>query len=294
MLRQAAEAVYYRILDASPHFWQARVSYLLAHGRLPNLTAPRRLTEHLFVQKLRGHEAFAALSDKVRVKDFVARTIGPTFVTPTLWHGPALPPREERTWPLPFVLKTNHGSGMNAMVRDATARDWPALEAEVERWLRTSWPRWLIEDWYNTIERQVLVEPLLNDGTGGLPDYKVLVFFGQARIVQVDTDRFTSRHARAYYDRDCNREPFWVGLPLPADPHPRPARLPEMLRAAEALGAGFDFVRVDFYDLPDGLRFSELTFSPGAGLHAIKPHGADLALGRLWEECRAASGRGPG
>lgn len=292
MLRQVGRAAYHALVNASPRLWQARLSYFRTHKRLPNLAAPRRLTEHLFRQKLYGnHEAFAALSDKVRVKEFVAKALGPSFVTPTLWHGPVLPVKEERNWPVPFVLKANHGSSMNVKILDEADLDWPVLEAKVDQWLRTDWSAWMLEDWYNRIERQVLVEPLLNDGAGDLPDYKVLVFSGRAMIVQVDTDRFTSLHARAYYDRDWNRQGFWVGIPLTPEPHPRPARLPDMLQAAEVLGAGFDFVRVDFYDLPDGLRFGEMTFSPGAGLDVIEPDEADLVLGRLWEECQAAAAR---
>ena len=39
-----------------------------------------------------------------------------------------------------------------------------------------------------------------------------------------------------------------------------------MIAAAEALAAGFDFVRVDLYDGSDGIYFGELTFTPAASL----------------------------
>jgi len=295
LLHSVVSRVYREVLVRVPQPWAAQLSYLRVHGRLPDLRRPRRLTEHVFVQKLHGdHAAFTERSDKVRVKEIVAEVLGPAFVTPTLWHGPALPPRAARDWPLPFVLKANHGSGMNALIRTEADLDWDRLEALAERWLRTDWPRWQAEDWYNRIERQLLVEPMLCDGSPVLSDYKVLVFSGQAKFIQVDTDRGTPGHTRAYYDLCWKKQPFFVHrgrrtIPLTTELHPRPVHLEEMVRAAEKLGAGFDFVRVDFYDLPEGPRFGEMTFSPSGGLDVIGPNGADLDLGRLWDQCRSAA-----
>jgi hypothetical protein len=290
VLHGALSRLYREILVRAPQPLAAHLSYLRVHGRLPNLAHPRRLTEHFFVQKMRGdHWAFAKRSDKVLVKEIVAQILGPEFITPTLWHGPTLPPRQKRNWPLPFVLKANHGSGMNALIRSEADLDWSRLEALADTWLRTDWPRWQAEDWYNMIDRQLLVEPLLGDGQGSLPDYKVLVFFGQAKLIQVDTDRNTPNHTRGYYDLNWKRQSFWVHIPLTAGLHPRPDHLNDMVRAAEKLSCGFDFVRVDFYELPDGPRFGEMTFSPSGGLDYIGPRGADLELGQLWEQCRLAA-----
>lgn len=117
----------------------------------------------------------------------------------------------------------------------------------------------------------------------------MFVFFGRARFVQVDSDRFGS-HARAFYDRGWIRQPFRVTHPPSDKLHPRPRYLDEILSAAEKLGAGFDFVRVDFYDLPDGPKFGEMTFSPGGDLEGFEPDGHDVAWGLLWEgQLEAAS-----
>ena len=62
-----------------------------------------------------------------------------------------------------------------------------------------------------------------------------------------------------------------------------------MIEVAERLGAGFDFVRVDLYDLPDGPRFGELTFTPGAGLDPFHPPEYDQRLGDLWAAAREAA-----
>ena len=44
-----------------------------------------------------------------------------------------------------------------------------------------------------------------------------------------------------------------------------------MLEVAETLGAAFDFVRVDLYDVGGEVWFSELTPYPGGGLDRFDP-----------------------
>ncbi|HCB74662.1 MAG TPA: hypothetical protein DEP91_00545, partial [Sphingomonas bacterium] len=61
-----------------------------------------------------------------------------------------------------------------------------------------------------------------------------------------------------------------------------PAALARMIEGAETLGAGFDFVRVDLYDIAGTPRFGELTFYPGSGLDRFDPPSLDRLLGRLW------------
>jgi hypothetical protein len=55
-----------------------------------------------------------------------------------------------------------------------------------------------------------------------------------------------------------------------------------MIEIAETLGAPFDFVRIDLYDLPDGPRFGEITFTPGSGFERFYPDNYDRVLGDFW------------
>ena len=56
-----------------------------------------------------------------------------------------------------------------------------------------------------------------------------------------------------------------------------------MREAAERLGAEFDFVRVDFYEIDGQPFFGEMTFYPDSGLGTFTPTAFDLTLGALWE-----------
>lgn len=269
-----------------PARWVIRAQFQKVHGYSPNFEAPATFSEKIQYRKLKeDHSRFPELADKVLVKNFVARKIGDHFITPTLWSGPVLPPMVERNWPLPFVIKANHGSGMNFFVRTPSDLDWGLIEATCKKWLKKSWPVRFHEPWYNKIERQLLVEPLLEDN-GKIPyDYKVFVFNGRAELIQVDVDRF-GHHARSIYDRDWCLQPFTLAHPAHKEVLPSPRHLPQILDLAERLSGDFDLVRVDFYDFEDGPRFGEITFTPGNGMERLEPQSYDLKLGNLWKITR--------
>ena len=95
--------------------------YLIHHKRRANIRRPVRFTEKVVHRKIFDRDArLPMMVDKIAVKEFVASRLGSEFVTPTLWSGERLPPLHERNWPIPFVIKTNNGSGTNVFVRNAS------------------------------------------------------------------------------------------------------------------------------------------------------------------------------
>jgi hypothetical protein len=55
-----------------------------------------------------------------------------------------------------------------------------------------------------------------------------------------------------------------------------------MIALAEAIGASFDFVRIDLYAPPAGVLFGEATFYPEAGLANFTPEPWDRRFGAPW------------
>ena len=60
--------------------------------------------------------------------------------------------------------------------------------------------------------------------------------------------------------------------------------LDEAFAIADRLSKPFDFVRVDLYLTPHGVRFGELTFTPAAALDNKRLPETDLRFGRRMEE----------
>lgn len=270
------------LLRLLPDETSLQIQYLRAHHRFANLRDPRRFTEKLQVLKLRGGlDAYSDWVDKVRAKELVAAILGADWIIPTLWHGPALPPRTARTWPTPYLIKANHGSGWNLHVDNDADKDWPAIEKTCAQWMRRRWPRHLLERQYAGIAPQLLVEPRIGAASALPPDYKFWVFGGRVENVTITADRQTGRKI-GVFDREWNhRSASHEHLPQAPDDTPRPPHFLAMRDAAEALGRNFPYARIDFYDLPDGPKFGEVTLTPSSGFKSMEPDSYDLMLGAL-------------
>ena len=224
-------------------------------GYFPNLLWPRSFSEKVVRRKLHPPAVWSEFADKVRVRDYVASTVGERYLNPL--HLVTTSPDEIEIASLPdrFVVKANHGSGWNLMVTDKR-RDHRIVAAltmqAVAREDATASTR--TRRWYASIPPRILVERFIEDRTYGVPlDFKIWVFHGIAQFVQVDFDRF-STHTRTFYDRHWRRQRWGVGFPLGPDVA-RPRKLDEMFEVAEQL-ASFDpdFVRVDLYSPDDCVR----------------------------------------
>jgi hypothetical protein len=249
-------------------------------GRWPDLRNPRTFNEKVLHSRLRERDArLPSLIDKALVKEHVRGALGPDWVTPTLFTGATLPPLSERTWPTPFVVKSTHGSGQCRFVLSEADKDWAEIEAAVARWSRND--RWPYYRWpYTEIARGVLVEPFIGIADRPPPDFKFFVFNGDVAVIQVDVDRRT-QHRRSFYDRSWRKLDFTMQYPDGGEIE-RPSALTEMVSGAEALGADFEFVRVDLYQVGGRPRFGEMTFYPESGFCRFKPATIDAEFGALW------------
>lgn len=222
------------------------------------------------------------LADKVAAKAIVAARLGEAWIIPTLWHGAMLP--ERPGWPAPFVVKSRHGSNQIRFCRTGR-EDWRAVRRAARRWMRTDYGIWLDEWLYGRIARGVMVEPFVGEGPTLPIDYKLFVFGGRVEYVQVHLDR-GGRHRWIVLDRTWRRV---SAASTDADPA-RPATLGAMIEAAETLAAGFDFVRVDLYEIAGRPLFGEMTFYPGSGLDPFAPRGLDNIMGEHWAAARKQAG----
>lgn len=284
--------------------WRER-SRLVRAWRLLVSHRPTAFTEKVRYKMLRDHRPLlVTFADKAAVRDHVATVIGAAYLP--IAYAVLPDPAELTTLDLPdeFVVKPTHGSGAVVVVSYAapeSARlptpegawvyshvrpefaDRRQLAAIAASWLEKLYGQGPNREWaYGRIPRQVIVEELLRGADGSIPDdLKFFVFQGRCRYVQVDAGRFGAR-TQDFYSAD------WVHLGLsggPAwatTPHARPERLPELIRAAERLGADTDFVRVDLYDLPERVVFGELTSYPAGGYSPFHPERFDAEFGSHW------------
>ena len=257
----------------APHWarWRVAVAYRWRHGRWPDLDAPTRFTELVQWRKLNDRRhALALMTDKAHAKAIAEARLGAERSIPTLWLGETLP--AIAPWAMPFIVKANHGCGQFVVVR--TAADYSRAKGAAAGWIKRAYGGWLDEWHYGAARRLVLVEPYI--GGAELPlDYKVYVFGGRAEVVQVHEGR-GARHRWSQFDLD------WQPLSIDPIAVAAPDCLSEMISAAEAMGEGEAFVRVDFYCEGGALKFGEYCLYPGSGLDPFTPDQLDVDLGALW------------
>ena len=75
---------------------------------------------------------------------------------------------------------------------------------------------------------------------------------------------------------------FSFGYPRDDKEAPRPSKLNEMIEISRKLSKGFDHVRVDLYEMPDGrVLFGEMTFQIWGGFRRFYPSEYDARMGEL-------------
>ena len=256
-----------------------QLSYLWRHRRLAQIAEPRLFTEWVQHRKLYDRDSrLPALADKLAAKDHVAAQLGPEWVVPTLWQGVRLP--RHPVWPAPIVVKSRHGSNQVRFWRTGR-EDWASIRRDSRQWMRAPYGEWLDEWCYAGIERGLLVEPSVGSRSALPIDYKLYVFGGRVEYIQVHLDR-GGRHRWVLFDREWRR----VSLASPDDQPGAPRSLPRMIAGAETLAQGFDFVRVDFYEVDGRPLFGKMTFYPGSGLDPFAPVALDAVMGARWAEAR--------
>jgi hypothetical protein len=264
--------------------WLIRRRFKSRFGKFPDLKHPKTFSEKVIHKLLYDRRPILTdVADKIKMRDFVQSRVGKQYLS-QIYQITKNP--EEINWdalPSQFVLKTNHGSGWNIIVSDKNNIDKAAATAQLREWTKKNFYRWHREWAYRGIKPLVFVEEMLQDENNRLPeDWKFFTFSGRALYLQCDRNRFLD-HQQNLYDRNLTRvDVRYVSDNFPLDPM-FPANMEEMFDVAERLGKGFDFIRVDLYNIKGRIVVGELTNYPNAGLIPFKPAEFDEQLGSHWK-----------
>lgn len=236
-------------------------------------------------------ERLTETTDKLRARAFVEKRLGADILPKLLYvtDDPATIPFDDL--PPHFIVKPTHGSGWHEAVRDKARLDRAALIATCRDWLARSFYARHREWAYKHVVPRILVQELIDDGTGLLPlDYRVYVFGGKATFIIVDKKENGIACSR-FFDLGWRRLDISNGLPEISGDVPRPKHLDEMIRAAEILAEDTGFVRVDFFDTDAQLYFVEMTWTPNAGFKRFHPPVYERRFGDLWTKAGAAAAK---
>lgn len=272
-------------LDPALFAWIIRLWYQNKTGRVLDLKNPKTYNEKIQWMKVYDRDPRKTLlADKLLVRDWVREKIGESYLIPLLGVYRTADEIDFDSLPNSFVLKANHGSGMNCIVRDKAEENLSNVRHRAQRWLATNYTfQNGYELHYIDIPRRLIAEKYMENPDGEMPDYKFWCFDGKCRIIAFMKNRKKGLKM-AFFDTDWNKLPYYyIGLPI-EEQIPKPRNLKKMIEIAEKLAADFPHVRVDLYLLDDGeIKFGEMTFTSASGACCWNPPEADLWVGEMFK-----------
>ena len=256
------------------------------HHFWPDFVKPVRFTEKLWSRMLQERDPiFTTLSDKLLMRDFVAKKVGSEFLIPLLWEGEN--PNEIPFSDLPdkFVIKTNHGCHYIILVHNKNQLNLPIVISQLKIWLKTNYclETYLGTEWgYKNIKPKIMVEAYIGEGRKPPVDYKFYCFSGRVEFLTVHYDRFEEHKTRSF-DRDFQPYNFRYDFEQWKGTCNKPNNFNLMVQVAEKLSEEFKFMRIDLYNVNGKIYFGEITPYPGGVSTKFLPVSTDYHLGKLWK-----------
>ena len=184
-------------------------------GKNLNLENPKTFNEKIQWLKLYDNSPLKTkLADKYLVREWIEEQIGSEYLIPLLGVWNNFDEIDFDKLPEKFVLKANHGSHWNIIVKDKSKLDKSKAKKKFDKWMARDYAfKAGLELQYRGIKPKIIAEKFIEDTNGELNDYKIMCFNGEPKFVWVDCGRY-SNHTKNIYDLDWNLQPFKMTYPI--------------------------------------------------------------------------------
>lgn len=280
-------AILVRLVPIIPDRQYLKWMFRLKMGYKLNLDNPQTFSEKLQWLKLYNRKPeYTQMVDKYEAKKYVANIIGEEYIIPTLGVWDKFDDIDFDTLPSQFVLKTTHGGGNTGVVicRNKTLFNKDEARRKLNKSLKMCIYKNFREWPYKNVKKRIIAEEYIEvRGQQDLPDYKFFCFNGEPKYCQVIAGRSTGITTIDWYDKEWKHQPFHEpkDYPFSNKIQHKPNCLNEMWNFAAKLSEGQPFLRVDFYEINNQVKFGELTFFPTSGMGGFKPEEWDYKFGEL-------------
>lgn len=261
-------------------------------GKTLNLDNPQSFSEKCQWLKLYDRDPRKPIySDKYAVRKIIKDTIGEEYLIPLI----SIDGRECFSnakdinfdkLPNQFVIKCNHGSHMNYIIKDKkslTKNKIKKIKKQLNKWLKIDYTFWdALETQYSGIKPCLLIEEYMGFIEEVL-DYKFLCFGGEPKFFWISQKTTTKDSTSSLFNLDFTNAEFQMNLGYipPCTNIQKPENFDKMIEIARKLAFDFRFVRVDLYNFNGRIYFGELTFNSSAGYDVPNPVSYDIEVGKL-------------
>ena len=174
-----------------------------------NLENPKTYNEKIQWIKLYDiDELKGNLTDKYLVRNWIKKKIGDKYLIPLLGVWDNFDEIKFEKLPEKFVLKCNHGSGMNIIFLNKNKINISDAKKKINNWMKINYAYYQgLELQYKNIKRKIIAEEYIENENNNLIDYKLWCFNGKVDTIMVISDR-NNEKKYSFYDRDWNLLPF--------------------------------------------------------------------------------------
>ena len=178
-----------------------------------------------------------------------------------------------------FVLKCNHGSGMNIFCTDKSTFNLSQAKNILREWMDINYGLFRFEYQYLNVKKKVFAEKFLEDE---MINYKFSCFNGEPKLIRVKGFINGKNLYNIYYTNwTISNIQLDSRKYIISDIFKKPKNLEQMIKYAKLLSSEFCYCRVDFYEVNDILYLSEITFTPFNSDFHYKNRETEIYLGNL-------------
>ena len=258
----------------------------LVYGKQRNLNESNLVTIQDKLTYLLIHESpdfKSKIADKILLHDYSIKKLGKDICVPIIKIYNNSEEIKLDDLPEKFVLKCNHGSGMNILCNNKSNFNLDQAKVNLNNWIKVDYGLINSEFQYINIDRKMFSEIYLKDN---VEDYKIYCFHGIPKYIRVQKhiDGIDGK-INNYYDLNWNLTDIETGLPgffRRTDIFfEKPKNIELMLEYSKKLSEDFVFVRVDFYNINGIIYLGEMTFTPSSLVFQLKNREQSIEMGKL-------------
>lgn len=233
------------------------------HSYELNLGNPKTLNEKIQWLKLHDYKPIYTIwADKYAFRQYIKEHFGEEYLIPLIFvtnHPRQI--NEKNISSFPCVIKGNHNSGDYVLLRTKDDIDsWRHLRRDCATWLKENFYYISQERQYKDIKRKIVVEKMLLNKEGKIPnDYKLHFANGKLIMVYCSIDREGSNYRQIFDHNWKLLNISWGGVKKNYRPIPKPTTFNKMVEIGKHFAKQVCYVRVDFYDVDGKLYCGEVT-----------------------------------
>ena len=202
------------------------------------------------------------LVDKILLRNYSQKILGKDICVPIIKIYKDVDEINLDDLPEKFVLKCNHGSGMNIVCKNKKIFNLTKAKQKLKKWLKINYGLNNFEYQYINVERKIFAEKYLDDN---VIDYKFNCYNGEPKFIRTKVN-INGKNLNNHYSLNwtlTNIKFNWGNyIRDPLIDIKKPFNLDKMIYYARLLSKDFCFCRVDFYEINNIVYLGELTFAP--------------------------------